>query len=522
MALIESLGLRPTAQMQQARSGGVVAPPPPPRPGPGMPRRAAEPAESSGAAVKGGLDVEVISREFPAVAFKYGELKLAGTLKFLSMAAAGNGNSGLTGAATSKDKPTGRVHGTKKTIAYGDIADRELFAGFSLADISVGFEPQISGLDISVAGLVKFTVVTKAFRAAAQAKLIVLNIKGGKEIAGPALEIKLAPVTFPYRSGAADLKVFAEYQATFTVNAKQVGAEVGKKAVEMVAKDLLEREAKRRGVKVLARGAAETVLKRLGPVAAAFGVGLDIGALLNQYTIAPKAAKFVIDEILGDLFQRYHATDTLGKMWLLTKNSPRILAALVAGGVIGTAAGVADVVLFKLFGLDKLPDYADALRAFGQGLTELAAVARVPLQVVGGAIVHRALEIGLKFDPKRTRAHHATLEPVIAAIHAHIRPIYRTSGGLNKLLAVRVKDASGDEAGFLKFAAYAHRNGLLQGGVALDMASPATLADSLRRLSLSDFLRWLEANNLIASDVKLDGNLDPDAIDPKLLEELLG
>lgn len=520
MALIESLGLRPTVQMQQARRSGADAAPPP-RPGPGLLRSAVEAAPSKGAAVKGGVDVEVISREFPAVSFKYGELKLAGTLKFQSMASAGEGNGGFAGAVTSKDKPTGRVTGTKKTIAYGDIADRELFAGFTLKDISVGFEPQISGLDVSVSGLVKFNVVTNVFTASAQAKLILLNIKGGKEVAGPALEIKLAPVSFPYRAGPVELKVFAEYQATFTVSAKKIGAEVGKKAVEKAAKELLEREAKRQGVKALARGAAETALKRLGPLAAALGVGLEIGELLNKYTAAPQAAKFVIDEILGDLAERYHEKGTLGKMWLISKNSPRILAALVAGGVIGTAAGIGDLVLFKLFGLDNLDDYAESLKAFGQGLTELATLARVPVEAFAGGIVHGALVLGIKYNPKYAVLYHPTLEPIVAAIFARIKPLYRMSGGLDKLLSVLVRDAGIPPLVLLKLAAHVHATGKNR-GAPVNLADPASVAVSLRGMHVGAFMRFLEANQLIGCTMSFSDSLDPDDIDQELLDELFG
>ncbi|MBX3607134.1 MAG: hypothetical protein KF788_17780 [Piscinibacter sp.] len=520
MALIETLGLRPTERMLRARQG-AAAPSSSPHPGPRAPHSAAGAAPPSSAAVKVGADVEVISREFPAVRFKYGELKLAGTLKFQAMGVAGAGGGGFTGAVTSKDKPGGRVTGSKKTFAYGDIADRELFAGFTLADISVGFEPQISGLDISLSGLVKFTVVTRAFRAPAQAKLLLLNLKGGKEIAGPALEFKVAPVQFVHRTGSTELRVFAEYQATLTVNAKKIGAEIGKELLEKAAKELLEKEAKRQGTKRLARKAGEFILKDLGPLAAAFGVGLDIGGLLNQYTAAPQAAKFVIDEILGDLAQRYHKKDTLGKMWLISKNSPRILAALIAGGVIGTMAGVGDLVLFKLFGLDKLGDYAVSLKAFGQGLTELAAVAKIPSEVLGDALLHGAFALGIKYNPKYAVLYHPTLEPIVAAIFARIKPLYRTSGGLDKLMSVLVRDAGIAPLVLLKFAAHVHAAGKTRGG-RVDPTDPASVAVSLRAMHVGAFMRFLEANQLIGCTMSFSDSLDPDDIDQELLDELFG
>ncbi len=516
MGLIATLGLKPTPRMQRAMPGMRAAQAPL-----GLaPTASSAPA---GTSVKGGADIEVVTREFTPFKTKYGDLKVSATLKFQATAQAGGNGAGFTGVVTSKDKADGRTTGTKKTFSYDDIADRELFAGYALKDFSVGFESEISGLDVSVSGLVKFTLVTNVFEAKAQAKLTLLNIKGAKEIAGPGVEIKVAPAEFSRKLGGVETKVFVEYKATFTVDAKKVGAEVGKKVLEKLAKEALEKEAKRQGVKRLGRKAAETVLKDLGPLAAAFGVGLDIGELLNQYTIAPQAAKFVIDEILGDLAERYHEKDTLGKMWLITKNSPRILVALVAGGVIGTAAGVADVVLFKIFGLDNLADYAEALKAFAQGLTVMKKVAEVPVQAIGGAILQRALVLGIKFNPKHAIAHHGALEPVIASVFAKIGPLYRIKGGagLNKLLAVHLKDTAPDAANFLRFATFAHGNGMNK-GVAVDMGSPQRLAGSLLNLSLSDFLRFLEANNLMKCKVSVDDNLDPDAIDPKLLDELYG
>lgn len=515
MALIASLGLRPTRRMSELAGAGA---------GPDVAALLPEltGASSSGPALKGGADVEVVTREFPAWKTKYGDLKVSATLKFQAEVKSGEGNGGFGGSVTSKDKPDGRTVGTKKNFSYGDIADRELFAGWSLNDFSIGFESEISGLDVTISGTLKFTLATNVFNAPAQAKLTLLNVKGAKEIAGPALEFKIAPVAFERSIAGVKTKVLVEYKAAFTVDVKKVGLEVGKKVLEKVAKEALEKEAKKQGVKVLGRKLAETVLKDLGPLAAAFGVGLDIGEFLNRYTAAPDAAKFVIDEILGDLAERYHEKDTLGKMWLISKNSPRILAALLAGGVIGTMAGVGDLVLFKLFGLDKLRDYAQALEAFGKGLTVMVQVARVPLQTLAGAILHRALEIGVKFNPKHAIVHHGALDPLVAGVWSRIRPLYQTRGGLDQLLAVRFKDCSPDAAKLLALSAFALRSQANSAGVAVNLSSPERLAESLRLLSLSDLLRFLEGNNLMRCNVSLDPNLDPDAIDTKLLDELYG
>lgn len=511
MALIASLGLRPTQRMLAlagAADGPEVA---------GLLPDLAAPAQAA-PGVKGGAEVELVTREFPARRTRYGELKVSATLKLQALGGSGEGDGGFTGMVTSKDKSGGRTPGIKKTFGYADIADRELFAGFELKDFSVAFENEISGLDITVAGLVKFTLVTNAFQAKAQTKLTLLNIKGAKEIAGPALEIKVAPVEFQRRLGGVQTKVLAEYKASFTVDAKKVGAEVGKQVIEKLAKETLEKEAKKAGVRVLGRQAAEKVLQRLGPLAAAFGVGLEIGELLNKYSAAPQAAKFVIDEILGDLAERYHEKDTLGKMWLISKNSPRILAALVAGGVIGTVAGVGDLVLFKLFGLDKLGDYAQALKAFGAGLTELATVARVPADAFAGALAYTGMVLGIKFNPKHAILAHGALEPLFAGVFRRIRPMY-AAGKAMQVSSVRLQDAAPDPAALLKFATYAHGFRMNWQG-RIDLASPQSVAGSLRGLALPEFVAFLETNRLVRYDVSFPASMDPDEIDEKLLDEL--
>jgi hypothetical protein len=518
VSLLASLGLNSRAAAGAARA--AVAPPQPAGLSAGPPGLVNAAGADGGASVKGGADVEVVTREFAPIKTRYGDLKVSATLKIASMARAGGGDGvGFAGAVTSKDKAGGRTTGTKKTIAYTAIADRELFAGFKLADLAIGLEPEISGLDVSVSGLFRFTLVTDVFKAPAQVKVIVLNIKGGKTIEGPGIEIKIAPVSFPFRFGPVETKVFAEYKATFIVDAKKVAKEVGKQVVEKVAKEALEKEARRQGVKVLGRKAAEFVLRDLGPLAAAFGVGLDIGGLLNRYTIAPEVADMVMKDILGDLDVRYHRADTLGKMWLLSKNSPRIAAALVAAGVAGATSGMADVVLFKIMGLDRMKDFGPALDAFGRGLTDLAAVAGAPAAAFADAVLHGGLVLGIKTNPKHAICAHAALEPVIVAIHARIRPLFKTKGGLDKLLGVHVSDASVDAATFMNFATFVHGHRMDRGGK-VDLSSPATVAASLKAMHVGVFLRFLEANRLIRYDVSLGDSLDPDDIDPKLLDEL--
>jgi hypothetical protein len=226
----------------------------------------------------------------------------------------------------------------------------------------------------------------------------------------------------------------------------------------------------------------------------------------------------VMADILGDLNERFEQADTLGKMWLLSRNSPKIALALATSGVLGSAAGVADVVLFKLTGLDKLKDFPKALEAFDAGLTELVQIANAPAQAFVSFVIDNLLVIGIKYNPKHAKVTQPTLEPVIKAIYARIRPLYQgVKDGPDKVMAVCVRDASFDEAGFLQFATYAHSRKMNYDNK-VDLRSPETVAASLKQMYVGAFLQFLEVNRLISYDVSVD---DLDNIDPKLLEELI-
>ena len=100
----------------------------------------------------------------------------------------------------------------------------------------------------------------------------------------------MAPAPFRLKIGGVDASVVAEVNASFLVDIKKVGAEIGKKIVVRAGVKMLEREAAQQGLKVLSGHAARAVLKDLGPLAAAFGVGWDLGEVLNAYKVAPEAA----------------------------------------------------------------------------------------------------------------------------------------------------------------------------------------------------------------------------------------
>ena len=474
-----------------------------------------------GIQARGGTDVELLNRErkFPT---RYGDLKVGVIVKALGSVGIGGGeSSGGSGTATSKLKDGERLSGAKANAALRVLAEGELFSGLAVRNLSVGAEFEFSGDEVTVQALLRGDVVIAGHASPAQLKFVLLSVKDGVRRNGPGVEFKVAPVTTRIDRGALQAELRIELKLSFSVDPAKVAAEVGKRVLEEAIEREVKRELQVQGAKVLSRGAAGKVLARLGPLAAAFSVGLDIGMILNATSAAPQVAGQVLDDILGDLRDRYHAADTLGKMWLISKNSPRILAGLVAAGVVGAAAGIGDLLLFKLFGLDRLGDYAEALKLFGRGVQEVAKVARVPAEAIGGSILYGALALGIKTHPKHAVCAHGALEPVIAAVHARLRPHYRERGGINKVIGLTLASAQPPQDRLLAFARHLV-SFKLGGDGRVDVATPEKAAASLRALPLPDFMRYLEANHLIRCDVKIGDSVDPDSIDDALIAELTG
>lgn len=528
MALLRALDLRPPASWAARTSGGVK---------PGPTRRAAESEAAtavplatakaagarSGGKVKVGAQMEIGTRQFTPFKTKYGDLQITATVKTtgaLVLASGGDLDVGIN--VTSKDKKDGRATGTKKSIGWKGFDERTLFDGFDLKDLSLAAEFEISGTDVTVACAFSFVVVTHSFAAPAQAKLVILSIKGGDQVKGPGIEIKVAPAPFRLKIGGVDASVVAEVKASFLVDIKKVGAEIGKKIVVRAGVKMLEREAAKQGVKVLSGPVARAVLKDLGPLAAAFGVGWDIGEVLNAYTVAPQAAGMVYDDILGDLNERYRQAGTLGKMWLISRNSPKIVGAMIAAGVTGAVAGIGDLVLFKLMGLDKLGDYAESFADFGRDITAGMRAVRDAIEAgVGGTLLYGAIMIGVKSNPAHHIVAHAALEPIMAAIFAKLAPMYRQSDGYSKTIGLTVGGAQPPAAALLKFARHVLAFKMNTSSW-VDLGNEAAATESLRGLSLPVFLIFLQENHLIRYTVQTDGNMDPDDIDPRLLDELFG
>ncbi len=54
----------------------------------------------------------------------------------------------------------------------------------------------------------------------------------------------------------------------------------------------------------------------------------------------------------------------------------------------------------------------------------------------------------------------------------------------------------------------------------LDLTNENTIASYFKSMLIAQFLGWLERHKMIRYDVKTDGNMDADEIDPKLVDEL--
>ena len=469
--------------------------------------------------VKGGADVEVITKDIKPYSGKFGKISGSCTIKIgVSAGASGSGGFGADSKATLKDKKEGRTPGLKQTFSDKDIGDLELFKGLSFSNVDINVEGELSGTEVSVAGSFKFDITTAAFTAPASLKVTLVKVKLGDSIKVAAIELKVAPKEFSLKFHGVETKASAEFKLTFEVDWKKIGVEI----LERIAKKKLKDEAKKQGVKVLGREAAELVLKDLGPLAAAFSVGLDIGEFLNEYTVAPQVARAVDDLILGDLAERYHEADTLGKMWLLSKNSPRIVAALVASGVAGAVAGMGDLLLFKIMGLPGEKDFQEAYKLFSAGVHEMTKIVKMTrdnIEKAGpGSMVYGAIMLGIKTNPKHAICAHASLEPIIASIYAKLHTLYKP-GGVDNILSLKVGQASIDQSALDKFSNHLLAFKSKYDGT-IDLTNQKTVGDSLKAMLVSQLLVFLEKYNLIRYNVKIDGNLDSDEIDEKLLDEL--
>ena len=480
------------------------------------PPAAAPAADAGHGSVQVGAEVEVATTEIKGDT-KLGQIKVTISLKVAAAEKMGDGGPvGFSATGTSKDTSKGRKTGTKKNFSYKDFDKHQLFEGLEIKDIAIGGEFEISGSDLSISAAGGFTIHTKAFDAKAQVKLVLVKVKDGKDIEWPGLEFKIEPTSFPYTLGDFTTTVKVEFKASFVVDPKKIGAEIAEKALKDYAKKKLEEEAAKQGGKMLGREAAEAVLGRLGPIAAAFSVGWDIGKLLDTFTMAPEIAGDVYERILGDLNDRFQRASTLGKIGIVYWNMPKIAAAVVAAGFAGAVAGVSDLIVFKLLHLDKLgPAFTQAYELFH------AMLAAIPNfgQGMADMIVGSVLSMGIKFNP----THHAITDPNLAIIAASvfktIKPLYKKSGGLQEIIDLTLEDIDVPEkavSGAVAMVFAKH----LSAGASIDLTNEHTVLDSFLELGLQNLLGFMEANNLVSYTVKLSNELGVDAIDQGLLAEL--
>jgi hypothetical protein len=458
---------------------------------------------------KAGVEVELFTREITKK-INYGEFKLGATIKIPP--SAGGGTVNVVG--TSKEKDGKRVQGAKFGMYVQEIKDLNILQGLDIVDPEIGLEGEWSGTEISNYANFKFTIVTSYFNAPASLRIILFEMKGDDSIRMPGIQLKVSPTNFTVKIKGVETKLQAEYKASFAMNWQAVGKEI----LEKLAKDKLKKEAEKQGVKMLARKAGEKVLTRLGPLATAFGVGWDAGTFLRQYTAAGDAAQYVIEDIMGDFAEQWHAADTIGKMKLIVKNRVRIVAALVAGGVIGTAAGIGDVVLFKVMGLDKLKDFGTALEEFMNLIEKIPK----PTDAVANMQTAAAIKLGIKFNPKYHTISDPSLSTLTRATYDKIKPIYSPTDpdASNKLVNMHLHDIDVDQSVHQKIAVLIQQKQLTYTGLN-PKSSTTEISDNFLDFILSQYLGFLESNRLISYKVKISGDdLGTDSITQDLIDEL--
>ncbi len=473
-------------------------------------------APGEGAKKKIGTEIDVLALQIVNHETKYGAIRVTATIK----AATTTSGEGEVGKTYTANDAKHREAGVKKSFSLAEMETAHMF-GFELAALKLELANEFSGGELAIGTELSFELHCAAFKqpAKSSAKVTLLKYSGEGGIELPNVELSITQPSSTIETGPVSTVLSAELKGAYVTDKEKVLKVVGKEMLKKIAKDALKKQAEKLGVKVLGREAAEAVLKDLGPVAAAFSVGLDIGELLNEYTVAPKVAAATDEAILGDLNEQYQRADTLGKMWLLSKNSPRIAAALVASGVAGAAAGIGDVVLFKLMHLDRLKDFGVAMEEFAKGVTAaLRAIRDAIQQGVGGTIVYGALMIGIKANPKNHKVADPNLAPIMSGIYKAVKPLYRKQGGFNDLIGMHLYDCEFDEKAFEKFVSNAFAAGATYPGV--ETSDPQSMNNSLEEFLLSEFLGFLQHNKLITYSVKTDGNMDPDDIDQRLLDDL--
>lgn len=433
------------------------------------------------------------------------------TSTILKTATSVSGSSGLEVGGqftqTSKLQNGERVMGAKQEFSYAELKD--VFKNLKIENFSLKIGGEWSGTEISAYGVATFEFVTSMNRTPVSLKIFVFKVKEGDGVKIGEVEGYFDSPSFDIKVEGVLTKVFIRYKVSWKLDK----AKVAKEVFEKIAREKLESEAKKQGVKMLGRKAGEGILKKLGPIVTAFGIGWDIGTLLNNYTVADEIALSVQQEILGDLNVQYQNASTFGKVLLIAKNSPKIIVAMIASGVAGAVAGIGDLVLFKLFGLDKLKDFEAAFKALGQLLEGIPNVGGGFVDMIMGEV----LKMGIKMNPQYFMTNYVEVRTVATKIFATIRPIYKTKNGLDTLVSIRMYDFDIDYQPIVDLLI--KRNARVGNILNLNQKREQIISDLLE-VHLAEFIRLLELNNLIAYKFNLNDELGTNPLDQRLVNEL--
>jgi len=451
------------------------------------------------------IDIAELKKEIPTT---YGKWTMVITLKSASsVSGASDLPVGGKFVQTSKLQGGERVMGAK--TEFSTTAIKDIFKNIRIDNFTIKLGGEWSGSEISAYAQATFDFDTGFNKAPASLKIFIFKVKEGDSVQIAQIEGYFDSPGFELKIGGIKTKVFVRVKVSWWIDKKKVALEIFKK----IAKEKIEKEAIKQGVKVLGRKAGETILKKLGPIVTAFGIGWDIGTLLNDFTIADEVALDIQNEILGDLNVRYHEADTLGKMVLIAKNSPRIVAALIASGVGGVAAGIGDIVLFKIFGLKKLPDFGPALQA----LKQMQAV----IPDLGGALVGlvaaELLKMGIKLNPKYSVIKYPEIKVVTAKIFRQLKPMYKLPNAIDKIGMLIMGDFDID---YEPVADLILREKLNKGHFSNFTNERQEIIGNIIDMRLYDFFKSLELNHLILYNIIFSDELGLESVDQKLINEL--
>jgi hypothetical protein len=468
--------------------------------------------DSSGQ-MKVGIEIDLAEHRTEKLT-KYGKWTIFATLKTTSSVSGGSGlpvGGSLT--VTSKTRDGVKEKGAKQDFSYSGF--KNSLKNLKIENLSINLSGEWSGLEIAAFATAKFEFVSGIIgKIPASLKILLFRVKEGEKPKIGEVEGSFDTPSFDLGLPGVKTKVFIRYKIRWALDKKQVGKEILKK----IAKDKLKKEVKKRGVIWLGSNVGKGIVKKLGPIITAFSVGWDIGTFLNENTVADEVALDVQKEILGDLNERYHRKGTLGKMFLIARNSPRIIAALVSSGIIGTMAGIGDLILFKIFGLDNLAkNFSELFERF----RELKKLIPNVGEAFGDMIFSTVLKMGIKFNPKYSKISNPDIRIFASAIFKNLKPIYRQKGGLQKIIDLKIQDLFVDEKVdyHKRVVDFIVKNKLVYGSINGNAEKNEVFGQFLES-SLQPFLQLLEKYKLISYKITISDELSTSAIGQELVDEL--